>query len=191
VVLAVDGSRAEIPNSAENRQTYGESANKYGKAVARANVSMLYDVYNRFILDIGMYDYGSGEIAEGKWHIDAVKAIVAERPTLMLFDRNYVSLDFIDCLERAGIKYLIRLRKGDYKAEIKELTGEDAEMEIAHTRNRLEYLKRGEPERACAEKGKTRARIIKMKFGGGKEGALITNMSECEAWELKGLYRKR
>jgi hypothetical protein len=49
---------------------------------------MRYDVYNQFILDIGMYDYGSGEIAEGKWHIDAVKAIVVERPTLMRFDRN-------------------------------------------------------------------------------------------------------
>jgi hypothetical protein len=45
--------------------------------------------------------------------------------------------------------------------------------------------------RTLAEKGKTRARIIKMKFGGGEEGALITNMSECGAWELKGLYRKR
>ncbi|MDR3341401.1 MAG: transposase, partial [Treponema sp.] len=132
-------------------------------------------------------------IAEGKWHIEAVKGIVAERPALRRFDRNYVSLGFIDCLERAGIKYLIRLRKGDYKAEIKELTGEDTEVEIAHTRSRLEYLKRGEPERtrALAETGKTRARIIKMKFGGGEEGALITNMTECGAWELKGLYRKR
>ncbi|MDR3343844.1 MAG: hypothetical protein LBT14_13905 [Treponema sp.] len=54
VVLAVDGSRAEIPNSAENRQTYGENENQYGKAVARANVSVVYDLYNRFMLDIGI-----------------------------------------------------------------------------------------------------------------------------------------
>jgi hypothetical protein len=193
VVLAVDGSRAEIPNSMENRQTYGESVNKYGKAVARANVSMVYDVYNRFILDIGMYDYGSGEIAEAKWHIGAVQAIVGERPALMLFDRNYGSLDFIDCLERAGLKYLIRLRRGDYQAEIGEMAGEDAEVEIAHTKSRLQYLKRGEPERAraLAEKGNTRARIVKMQFGEGEEGALITNMTECGAGELRRLYRKR
>jgi hypothetical protein len=56
----------------------------------------------------------------------------------------------------------------DYKAEIGELAGEDAEVEIAHTKSRLAYLKCGEPERACAEKGKIRARIIKMKFGGGE-----------------------
>jgi hypothetical protein len=28
VVLAVDGSRVEIPDSAENRETYGESENR-------------------------------------------------------------------------------------------------------------------------------------------------------------------
>jgi hypothetical protein len=31
LVMAADGSRAEIPNSLENRQEYGESINKYGK----------------------------------------------------------------------------------------------------------------------------------------------------------------
>ena len=34
LVMAVDGSRAEIPNSEENRKEYGESVNKYGKAEA-------------------------------------------------------------------------------------------------------------------------------------------------------------
>jgi hypothetical protein len=53
IVLAVDGSRAEVPNSKENRETYGESENQYGKAVARANISVLYDVYNRFSVDPG------------------------------------------------------------------------------------------------------------------------------------------
>ena len=47
LVMAIDGSRAEIPNSEDNRQTYGESINKYGKAVARTNLS---DVFNRFLL---------------------------------------------------------------------------------------------------------------------------------------------
>jgi hypothetical protein len=95
-----------------------------------------------------MYDYGSGEIAEAKWHRGAVKAIVGARPTLILFDRNYGSLDFIDSLEGAVLKYLIRLHKGDYQAAIGEMAGEDAEVEIAHTKSRLRYLKLGELERA-------------------------------------------
>jgi hypothetical protein len=62
VVLAVDGSRVEIPNREENRRVYGESENKYGKGVARANFSGLYEVYNRFFLDIGVHHYRSSEL---------------------------------------------------------------------------------------------------------------------------------
>jgi len=32
LVMAIDGSRAEMPNSEENRRVYGESINKYGKS---------------------------------------------------------------------------------------------------------------------------------------------------------------
>jgi len=76
LVMAVDGSRAEIPNSEENRQIYGESINKYGKAVARANISALHDVFNRFILDIGVHNYRDSEIEEAKAHMGALKEIV-------------------------------------------------------------------------------------------------------------------
>ena len=50
LVMAVDGNRAEIPNSEENRKEYGESVNGYGKAEARANISALHDVFNRWTL---------------------------------------------------------------------------------------------------------------------------------------------
>jgi len=105
IVLAVDGSRAEIPNSMENRENYGESENQYGKAVARANISTAYDVYNRFILNIEIDNYRSGEIPEGKEHLGWVKAITGERPVLFIYDRNYVSVEFIDYLEKMGDQY--------------------------------------------------------------------------------------
>ena len=73
LVMAVDGSRAEIPNSEENRQVYGESINKYGKQVARANISALHDVFNRFILDIGIHHYRDSEIEEAREHIGVLK----------------------------------------------------------------------------------------------------------------------
>jgi len=117
LVMAVDGSRAEIPNSEENRQVYGESINKYGKQVARTNLSAVHDVFNRFLIDIGMHHYRSSEIEDAKAHIEALKEITGERPVLIMFDRNYESLEFMDFLEQKGIKYLIRLHKGNYEAE--------------------------------------------------------------------------
>jgi hypothetical protein len=193
IVLAVDGSRAEIPNSMENRENYGESENQYGKAVARANISTAYDVYNRFILNIEIDNYRSGEIPEGKEHLGWVKAITGERPVLFIYDRNYVSVEFIDYLEKMGVKYLIRLKKGNYKQEMAGMESEDEEVALEHTKSRLQYLKWEDPERMeeLERQGKSPARIIKMKFGGGEEGALITNMTECGAWELRKLYRKR
>jgi len=117
LVMAVDGSRAEVPNSEENRKTYWESENKYRKAVVRANISALHDVFNLFVLDIGIHQYMDSEIAETKKHIMALKEIIGERPVLIMFDRNYASLEFVDFLEKSMVKFLIRLHKGDYQAE--------------------------------------------------------------------------
>jgi hypothetical protein len=193
VVLATDGSRAEIPNSRENRETYGESENQYGKGVARANISVLYDVYNRFIVDLGIHHFRSSEIAEAKANIERMKGVMGDQPVLIIFDRNYVSLEFIDYVEGAGVKYLIRLHQGDYKAEVAGMEGEDGRVSIRHTKNRLRRVREEQPERVVVleGKGETEARILKTKFG-EEAGTLITNLGEeIGAGEIRELYGKR
>jgi hypothetical protein len=193
LLTAVDGSRAEIPNSQENRREYGESINKYGKAVARANLSALHDVRNGFLLDIGIHHYRGSEIAEAKAHIKALKEITGDRPVLIMFDRNYASLEFVDFLEESGVKYLIRLHSADYKAETAGMRGNDEEVELAHNRSRLEHLRRSAPEREreLAKKSSTPVRIIKTVFANGEPAAFMTNVREGSASEIKRLYRKR
>jgi len=193
LVMAVDGSRAEIPNSEENRQVYGESVNKYGKAVARANISALHDVFNRFILDIGVHNYRDSEIGEAVAHLQALKEIVGEKPVLIMFDRNYASLEFMDLLERTGVKYLIRLHKDDYKAERDAMTKADEEVELIHTNTRLRHIREKSPERARELAGKraSRVRIVNVVFDNGEQAAFATNLREGTAREIKQLYRKR
>ena len=193
LVMAVDGSRAEIPNSEENRRVYGESINKYGKAVARTNLSALHDVYNRFILDIGMHHYRSSEIEDAKAHIGALKEIVGESPVLIMFDRNYESLEFMDYLEREGIKYLIRLHKGNYEAEKAQMRGADEEVELVYTKARLGHLREKSPERMreMAQQKSKRVRIIKTKLANGEDAAFITNLREGTTGDILNLYRKR
>jgi hypothetical protein len=193
LVMAVDGSRAEIPNSEENREVYGESINKYGKAVARTNLSALHDVYNHFLLDIGMHHYRSSEIEDAKTHITALKEIVGDRPTLIMFDRNYESLEFMDFLEKAGVKYLIRLHKGNYETEKARMHSNDEEVELVYTRARLWHVREKSPERAeeLKEKRSTNVRIIKTVFMNGESAAFMTNLKEGTAGEIKRLYRKR
>jgi hypothetical protein len=193
LVMAADGSRAEIPNSGENRRVYGESMNKYGKAVARANISGLHDAYNRFVLDIGAHHCRDSEIREAKEHIGPLQEIVGGRKTLIIFDRNYASLEFIDFLEKSGLFYLVRLHSTNYKAEVAQVPGHEGEVRIMHSKSRMEHLRRSMPEREreLAQREWTGARVIKTRFANGEQGVLLTNLREGTPEEISRLYRQR
>jgi hypothetical protein len=123
---------------------------------------VLYDVYNRFIVDLGIQEFRESEIAEAKGHMGRMREGLGERPVLIICDRNYVSLEFMNYMEMARVHYLIRLHKGDYKGEVGGMKGEDEEVIIRHTKNRLRLLRKAEPERAeeLDRVGQTRGRVI-------------------------------
>jgi hypothetical protein len=50
IVLAIDGSKAEVPNSDENRNAFGKSGNQHESGETRALVSCALDVLNHFIV---------------------------------------------------------------------------------------------------------------------------------------------
>ena len=193
LVLVVDGSRAEIPNSRENREKYGEATNQYGKGVARASLSVLYDMYNQFILNIEIDPYNTSEIEAAKAHIEELKEIVGGRPVLIIFDRLYASLEFIDVLEKAGINYLMRVQSGAYGAELEQMEQNDEEVELAHTKWRVRAVKRSDPGRVEEFKKKklTRARIVKTIFENGQAGTYITSLREGASYDILELYRNR
>jgi len=51
-VFAVDGSKAEVPNSDENRAFLGECGNNHSKGEVRTLVSSIFDVFNHFFLNL-------------------------------------------------------------------------------------------------------------------------------------------
>jgi hypothetical protein len=194
LLMAVDGACGEIPNSKENRQNYGESTSKHGKEVAaRATISALHDVFNRFILDIGIHKHYACEIAAAKAQINALKEVVGDRPVLIMFDRNYASIEFMDFLEKAGIKYLIRLRSIDYKTERAGMQSADEEVELICTKVRLHALKQKSPQRVreLEQEHSVRVRIIETVFANGEKAGLVTNLPEGTSGDIQRLYRKR
>ncbi len=57
-MLAIDGSKAEVPNSKENREVFGVSASQYLKqCCVRALVNGMYDILNGFYLNIQIVHY--------------------------------------------------------------------------------------------------------------------------------------
>jgi hypothetical protein len=207
IVLAIDGSGVEISNSEENRKTFGVAETKNGSTVARASLSCVNDVFNQFILDIQVHEYKSSEIAAAKKQIESVKKIIGEQPALIIFDRGYPSLEFINFLEKHGINYLIRLKSSNYRKERNNKESDDEEVKIEHTCQRIAALKKKDPAMAqeLLKKEFTKARIIETDIGKGKESgrgkrrkkaktgwAFITNISEkYNGKEIAKLYWKR
>lgn len=62
LLLGIDGSKAEVPNSEENRLYFGKSNNQLsGQGQIRALVSGMYDILNGFYLDIGIAHISTSE----------------------------------------------------------------------------------------------------------------------------------
>jgi transposase len=113
-----------------------------------------------------------------------------ERKAPVLFDRLYGSLEFINFLEEKGVKYIIRLQAGKFKAEVSGMRGKDEWVVLEHTRERLNNLRNSSAKRRweLAEKGHT---SVRMRFADGEHGMLVTNLKEGSGGEIQRLYRRR
>ena len=72
--LAVDGSKVEIPNSEENRKKYGVLRNQNEtESPARAMISGLFDVFNKFFLDLQICNIHESEVNAAERNLEAIK----------------------------------------------------------------------------------------------------------------------
>lgn len=110
-----------MPNSKENRERFGKSNNPHSQTgQVRALVSGMYDVQNHFYLDIEIAHISVSENELAKRNLSHLKEIGVKQPVLVIFDRGYPSIEFVDFLESEGIHYLFRLSSNDYITERKK-----------------------------------------------------------------------
>lgn len=195
LLAAVDGSKAEVPNSKENRETFGNSGNQHSKTgQVRALVSGIYDILNHFYLDIEIEHISVSEIELAKRNLKHLRELEIRQPVLAVFDRGYPSIEFIDFLEMEGIHYLIRLSSNDYKAERGRMQSEDGKVILKHSSARLQKIRQKHPERyeRMKRKGETTIRVSKSTLPSGNELVLMTNLPDTiAAEELADLYYQR
>ncbi len=116
-IYAVDGSTIQIPESAENYNTFGGNPNKTGLISPLASVSVLYDVLNDIIVDVSLNSYRYNERDSAKEHIN----FLPDFPnSVIVFDRGYPSEDMFRFLNSQGILFLMRIPKTFKKAILKE-----------------------------------------------------------------------
>lgn len=195
LLLAIDGSKAEVPNSPENRERFGKSNNQHSElGQVRALVSGMYDILNHFYLDIEISHISTSETELAKKNLHHLTHIDIKQPVLAIFDRGYPSMEFIDFLETEKINYLFRISSNDYKFERRNMKSTDETVILRHTYQRLEKIRKKHPERLerMKEKGYTNTRIMTSMLPSGNELALMTNLPfEFSQKQLKDLYYQR
>lgn len=193
--LLLAGSKAEVPNSPENRERFGKSNNQHSElGQVRALVSGMYDILNHFYLDIEISHISTSETELAKKNLHHLTHIDIKQPVLAIFDRGYPSMEFIDFLETEKINYLFRISSNDYKFERRNMKSTDETVILRHTYQRLEKIRKKHPERLerMKEKGYTNTRIMTSMLPSGNELTLMTNLPfEFSQKQLEDLYYQR
>ena len=195
ILFAIDGSKEEIPNTQKNREEFGYTENKEGINVARALLSSIYDINNHFYVDVEIDKYSASEIELAKRNIEKMIEIIGKEKILIIFDRNYPSIEFFYWLEKRNIKFLMRLRGKDYKEEKQQMKQEDEILELKYDYSRLQSIKKKYPSIYGEIKNKTgvKYRFTRIKINEKTTEYLISNlgMQEFSMIELKELYGSR
>lgn len=197
IPLAIDGSTFEVPNTKKNREYFGYHKNVEDQKVknARAQLSTIYDLNNQFYLDISVNKYKYSEVEMAKENIEKASKIISKEKMLIIFDRGYPSLIFMNWLAKNNIKFLMRLPNRVYGMEIDMMQSKDEYVSIIHTKWRKKSVKRDCPKEyeKFVEQKETRVRITKVEISSGETEILISNLEleEFNSDELKMLYNKR
>jgi hypothetical protein len=184
-LLSVDGSSITLPNTDELKNLYGETKNHTETSVVQARVSVLYDVYNHYVLDALLSNKKTGERSLAIEHLQYCRA-----KDLIIYDRGYPSFDLIYRHIQLELDYVMRVKtsfsgltqafkNSGRKSEIAEmLPGKNACLKnINYNRNTP-----------------VKVRLIRVDLPNGEVEILITSLQNNKIYKnkiFKSLYFER
>lgn len=195
ILLGIDGSVMEIPNTDDLKKNYGGiTDNKNNIVVARAQTSGIYDCLNEIMLDSQISPYKTSEVSLAKKNIDNALKLLKEKKVILIFDRGYPSIEFIYYLNKLGIKYLFRIKNQAYTSEKKLMKSNDEYVDLKITAGRLQHI--GDEklkEEIKKQKNIKNIRITKIKLTDGTIEELVSNLdiNEIPYEKMKDLYYQR
>lgn len=104
-LLAVDGSKMTLPDTSELERIYGKTKNQSKSGVVQAQVSVLYDVLNKYVIDGSLNPLSTGEHSQALEHLNYTK-----KGDLVLYDRGYPSFNLMYKHNIANVEFLIRAK---------------------------------------------------------------------------------
>lgn len=194
ILVAIDGTDVEIPNTGSSRKYARPKEQKRNTEVPRLHISNAFDVLNHFIVDTNIGLEHTSEQSQAEEHLKIIKSYHLPYPVIRIMDRGYVSIRDIFYSVQNDDKFIIRLKSKDFDAEQRKTLSDDAEIDINLLR-RVKYYKDIDPK--FYQEAKTqkiiRCRITKIRLSTGEAEYLISNLDKQEFTkkELKELYGLR
>lgn len=194
ILAAVDGSYFEIPNTLNNRQNFGGVRKETSSP--RALVSNYFDILNHYILNtvIDRETADERKLADKGW--SELQKLNIPYPILRIKDRGYVSIKDFYYSNLNNEKYLVRLKKSDYKKQIDGMKSDDEIIELKYNRSLMNYYKNIDLKFSELLKETRKSiyiRVVKIKLPNGEVECLATNLTKEEVTtaEIKELYNLR
>lgn len=193
ILTATDGSEFEIPNTKVSKENFGSTTSGYKKneSTARAKVSIVIDILNKFVLDVEIAKHRTNDMKLSKLHREKIINKLNDYKIISIKDRGYISLEDMYYSINNNIKFVQRLDKKSFSKEISQMKSNDEEIEIKYEYNRIKYLKKTAPElyEYYINGNTIKLRAVKIKLETETE-ILLTNL-DFTYEEIKELYKLR
>jgi Transposase DDE domain len=185
-LLAIDGSTAVLPRSAEVQAWFGVGDAAPQPPCVMGRISALYDVLNRLIVEAHLAPYRVGEHALALTHLDHLGAA-----DLVLFDRGYPAFWLFALLRTQPLQYCMRL-SATYSPAIEQFVRSGQPEQL------LALTPGPEGRRACRRRGLAAdpipVRLVRVELPTGEVEVLITSLRDPVAYpctEFAALYHQR
>ena len=184
-VLAVDGSSVTLPFTKELKQLYGLAKNQTNTGVVQARVSVLYDLFNNYVLDSQLSPKATGERSLGLLHLEKSKT-----GDLIIYDRGYPSYDFIHEHCKKNIHYLMRAKVS--------FSGVTKTFMTSNKRSQIVEIFPGKSantsDKEYDKNTPIKVRLIRIDLSSGETELLMTSLLDSKKYSnkiFKELYFKR
>lgn len=185
-LLAIDGSLADVPDTAVNRQQFGHWGSRHGTGHAKGRVSQLFDVLNQVTLEATLAPIAQGERQLARDHLRHVNA-----GDLLLLDRGYPAFWLFAAILQRGAAFCARLEVSRWKV-VRQFIASGENEAILTVSPAVDARK------VCRQLGLSTAplklRFIRLELDNGTVECLVTSLLDVVRLPyslFKELYQQR
>lgn len=182
-LLAVDGSRLNLPDTKELEEIYGVTKNQSQVKIVQARTSVLYDVLNIIVLDGCLSSLSIGESALALNHL-----VFSQEGDLIIYDRGYPSFNLVYEHYEKGVDFLIRV-KTDFSNIIREFYESELNSNIVKMYPGGNNTKLS--NKTYSKDTFREVRLVKVELPSGETEILISSLLDTEKYPnsiFKDLY---